>query len=70
MLKPSSGPTGSGLVPVWLAIGTMFAFFIGTGAGALAWLNGDKIPAAILTAGGAFVATVTLAILIIGLFST
>lgn len=69
MLESSNGPAGGRLVPVWLAIGIVFAFFIGTGAGVLAWLSGDKIPAAILKGGGAFVATVTLAILMIGLLS-
>jgi len=52
---------------VWLAIGLVFACFVAAGAGTLAWLNGDKVPAAILKAGGAFAATVTLVILIIGL---
>jgi hypothetical protein len=67
---PQSSHTlaGAGLVPVWLAIGTIFALIVGAGAGVLAWLGGDKVPAAILKAGGAFVATITVVILIIGLF--
>jgi hypothetical protein len=69
MPEPFNGPTGGRLVPVWLAIGVVFACLIGTGAGTLAWLNGDKVPAAVLSAGGAFLATVTLVILIISLFS-
>jgi hypothetical protein len=69
MPESSTGPTGSPLLPVWLAIGIVFAFFVGTGAGTLAWLNGDKVPAAIMKAGGAFVATVTLVILTLGLLS-
>lgn len=68
MFESLNGPIGAPLVPVWLAIGIVFAFFVGTGAGILAWLNGDKVPAAILKGGSAFVATVTLVILIIGLF--
>jgi len=64
MPESSSGP----LTPIWLAIGAVFALFIGVGAGILAWLDGDKVPAAILTGGGAFVATITVVILVIGLF--
>lgn len=62
------GPTGSRLVAVWLAIGAVLALLIGSGAGVLAWLGGDKVPTAILKGGGAFVATITVAILVIGLF--
>jgi hypothetical protein len=69
MPGPLNGPAGARLIPVWLAIGIVFALFVSAGAGALAWLNGDKAPAAILKAGGAFVATVTLVILILGLLS-
>ena len=68
MPQSSYTPAGAGLVPVWLAIGTVFALIIGAGAGVLAWLAGDTVPAAILKGGGAFVATITLVILIIGLF--
>lgn len=68
MLKSSNGLTADRLVPVWLAIGVVFGLFVSVGAGILAWLNGAKIPAAILTAGGAFVATITVVILVIGLF--
>ena len=68
MFQPSHTQTGAGLVPVWLAIGAVFALIIGAGTGVLAWHNGDKLPAAILKAGSAFVATITVVILIIGLF--
>jgi hypothetical protein len=64
----SSGPTAGRLVPVWLAIGIVFALFVGASAGILAWLSGDKVPTAILKGGGAFTATITVVILIIGLF--
>lgn len=64
----SNGSTAGRLVPVWLALGVILGLFTGVGAGVLAWLNGDKIPAAILKGGGAFVATLTVVILVIGLF--
>jgi hypothetical protein len=70
MLEASSGPTGNRLVPVWLAIGILFALLVAAGTCILAWLNGDKVPAAILKAGGAFAATVTLVILLLGLIAT
>jgi len=56
------------LILLWLAIGLVLALLIGAGAGILAWLGGDKVPAAILKGGGAFVATITVVILVIGLF--
>ena len=68
MPQSSNGPTGGRLVAVWLAIGAVLALFVGVGAGVLAWLSGDKVPSAILKGGGAFAATITLVILIIGLF--
>ncbi len=68
MSQASNGLAGGQLVPVWLAIGAVLALLVGAGAGILAWLSGDKVPGAILKGGGAFVATITLVILIIGLF--
>lgn len=68
MFESAGPPTGSELVSVWLAIGMVFALLAGAGAGILCWLNDKKIPAAILK-GTAFVATLTLTILIISLFS-
>ena len=59
---------GDPLMPVWLAIGLLFAVLVSVGAGVLAWLGGAQVAAAILTAGGAFCASVTLIILIIKLF--
>ena len=53
---------------VWIAIGIISGLIIGEGAGILAWLSGDKVPAAILAGGGAFVATITVVVLIIGLY--
>jgi hypothetical protein len=68
MSESSNGPTGGPLIPVWLAIGVVFALFVGAGTGILAWLSEDKVPTAVLTGGGAFIATITVVILIIGLF--
>jgi flagellar basal body-associated protein FliL len=68
MPESSNEPTRGRLRPIWLAIGVIFALFVGASAGILAWLSGEKIPAAVLTGGGAFVATITVVILIIGLF--
>jgi hypothetical protein len=68
MPQSTHGPLGGQLIFVWLAIGVVLALLAGTGAGVLAWLSGDKIPTAILKGGGAFAGTLTLEILIIGLF--
>lgn len=68
-MPPSSiGPVREQLVPLWLAIGAVFALFVGVGAGVLAWLSGDKVPTAILEGGGTFGATITIVILVIRLF--
>jgi hypothetical protein len=68
MPQSSGGPAGERLVPVWLAIGAIFALLVGVVAGVLAWLGGDKVPTAILKGGSAFGATITVVILVIGLF--
>jgi hypothetical protein len=66
MPQSSNGPTAGRLV--WLAIGMVLALLIGAAAGILAWLSGDKVPTAILKGGSGFAATITVVILIIGLF--
>ncbi len=66
MARSSSSPEDS-LVPVWLAIGVLFALFVGTCAGILDKLGGQSVPAAVLTGGMCFGSTVTLVVLIIGL---
>jgi len=68
MFQASNVPTGNQLLPVWLAIGIVLALLVGAGAGILSWLSDGKVPAAVLKAGGAFAATLTLVILIVGLF--
>jgi hypothetical protein len=57
--KPSSAEsvmhspalTDDRLVPVWLAIGLIFALLVGVCAGVLERLNGQPVPAALLTGG-------------------
>jgi hypothetical protein len=68
MPQSSKGPSGDWHTPLWMAIGLVGALVVGESAGILAWLSGDKVPTAILQGGGAFVATLTVVILIIGLF--
>src|SRR6266516_3148176 len=67
MPQAASGPVGGQVLPVWLAIGAVFALVVGAGAGILAWLGGDNVPTSILKGGGAFGATFTVVILVIGL---
>ena len=55
------------LVPVWFAIGVVFALFVGACAGALGWLSGQGVAAATLTGGASFGGTVTLVTLVIHL---
>jgi hypothetical protein len=55
------------LVPVWFAIGLVFAVFVGTGAGILGWQSGQKPAAAVLTGGKAFAGILTLIVLVISL---
>ena len=59
--------TDDRLVPVWLAIGLIFALLVGVCAGILERLNGQPVPAALLTGGASFGGTLTLVTLIIGL---
>lgn len=63
----SSALTDDRLVPVWLAIGLIFALLVGVCAGTLVRLSGQQVPAALLTGGAAFGGTLTLVTLIIGL---
>ena len=70
MPQSSHWLAGGQLIFVWLAIGAVLALLAGVGAGVLAWLGEDKPPVAILKGGGAFAGTLTLVILIIGLFLT
>jgi hypothetical protein len=69
-LSNSSYVPARQLVPVWLAIGIVFALLAGAGAGYLAYLSKNNIPTAILKGFGAFAATLTLEILVIGLVVT
>jgi hypothetical protein len=55
------------LVPVWFAIGLIFALLVGTCAGVLGWLSGQDVPSAVLTGGMSFGGTVTLVALVINL---
>lgn len=66
----SPRPGGDPLTPVWIAMALLFGILVGVGAGVLAWLAGALPAAAILVAGGAFTAAVTLIILIINVFRT
>lgn len=67
-MPQSKRPNGDRLKAVWIAIGIVLALLVGESAGILAWLGGNKIPAAILEGGGAFIATITVVVLIVGLF--
>ena len=66
MARSSPSPEDR-LVSVWLAIGVLFALFVGTCAGMLGRLSGQSVAAAVLTGGTCFGGTVTLVVLIIGL---
>jgi hypothetical protein len=67
MPQYSKEPDRDRLISVWIAIGIVSALVVGESAGILAWLSGEKIPAAILAGGGAL-GTITVVVLIIGLF--
>jgi hypothetical protein len=55
------------MLPVWFALGLLFALFVGTGAGLLAWGSGQSVAAAVLTGGITCGGTVTLVVLVINL---
>ena len=63
----SSPPPDDRLVPIWFAIGSVFALVVGTCAGVLAWLGGQDVAGAVLTGGASFGGTVTLVTLILNL---
>jgi hypothetical protein len=67
-MAASSGPPKDPLLAVWFALGLIFAVLVGTAAGILGWLSGEKIAAAVLTGSGAFGGTITLVLLVINLF--
>ena len=58
---------GDSLLPVWFALGLLFALFIGTAAGVLGWLGGQSVAVAVLTGGMCLGGTVTLVVLVINL---
>lgn len=60
-------PVEDRLLPVWFALGLVFALFVGTGAGVLGWLGGQGVATAVLTGGAACGATITLVVLVIKL---
>lgn len=66
----SSQHSNDPLMAVWLAIGVLFGVLVSAGAGVLARFGGASVESAILTAGGAFGASVTLIVLIIKLLRT
>jgi hypothetical protein len=67
MAPPPKQPLEDRLLPVWFALGLLFALFVGTGAGVLAWLSGQGVAAAVLTGAASFGGTVTLVALVIHL---
>ena len=67
MAPPTKQPVDDPLLPLWFALGLLFALFVGTGAGVLAWVSGQSVAAAVLTGGVTFGGTVTLVVLVITL---
>lgn len=67
MARSSTRPVEDRLVPVWFAIGLLFALFVGTGAGILGWLSDQSVANAVLTGVMCFGGTVTLVTLVINL---
>jgi cellulose synthase/poly-beta-1,6-N-acetylglucosamine synthase-like glycosyltransferase len=67
MAPSTNHPVDNSQLWLWLALGLIFALFVGTCAGILAWLSGQGVAAAVLTGGASFGATVTLVVLVIGL---
>ena len=66
-IRSSTPPVRDPLVSIWLAIGLVFALFVGTGAGVLSWLSGQSIATGVLVGGASFGGTVTLVVLMINL---
>lgn len=67
MARSPKQPLGDSLLLVWLALGLLFALFVGTGAGVLGWLGGQSVAVAVLTGGMTLGGTVTLVVLVINL---
>lgn len=67
-MAASPGPAKDPLLAVWFALGLIFAVFVGTAAGILGWLSGEKVAAAVLAGFGACGVTITLVVLVIKLF--
>ncbi|GAA4472467.1 hypothetical protein [Phytohabitans houttuyneae] len=45
---------------LWMAIAIIVAAFVATAAGALTWVDGRRLPRAVLTGGAAFAGTLLL----------
>lgn len=56
------------LLGIWVALAVVAGLVVGVVAGAVAWIGGQSPATAVLIGGGAFTATVTLALLIINTF--
>jgi hypothetical protein len=67
MAPSTKQPVDDSQLWLWLALGLVFALFVGTSAGVLGWLSGQGVAAAVLTGGASFGATVTLVVLVVGL---
>lgn len=67
-MAASPGPNEDPLLAVWFALGLILGLLVGTAAGILGWLGGEKIAAAVLTGFGACGGTITLVLLVINLF--
>lgn len=68
MTDLSDGGSGRGLLALWVALAVVFAFLVGIASGVLAWLGDHVVPDAVLTGGIAFGGTLTLCLVIIGLW--
>ena len=55
----------NGLIGLWVAIAVLLGLFVGAAAGVIAWSGNQEPGAAVLTGGGACVATITIVLLII-----
>lgn len=56
------------LLGVWVVLAVVVGLVVGAIAGAVAWIGGQSATTAVLIGGGAFTATVTLALKIINTF--
>jgi hypothetical protein len=55
----------NGLIGLWIAVAVLLGLFVGAVAGVVAWGGNHHPGAAMLTGGGACVATITIFLLII-----